>query len=103
MPLDYSLHYGMYYGMAIMTYRTTFALDKETWRRLKRLSNQWHVSQAEVVRRALSQAEQLNTAEKPNPVEMLKALHAEGKGMVREAGEKYLTELREDRKHWRGE
>jgi len=89
--------------MASMTYRTTFALDKESRRRLKRLSADWHVSQAEVVRRALTQAENLNSADKPDPVEMLKSLHSSGKGLAREAGAKYLAEIREDRKHWRGE
>ena len=44
-------------GMATMIHRTTFALDSDTVRRLKKLASRWQVSQAEVVRRALSQAE----------------------------------------------
>lgn len=43
--------------MAIMTHRTTFALDVTTAQRLKRLARRWNVSQAEVVRRAVDQAE----------------------------------------------
>jgi predicted transcriptional regulator len=45
------------YGMPTMTHRTTFALDEATAQRLKRLSSRWNVSQAEVVRRSVEQAE----------------------------------------------
>jgi predicted transcriptional regulator len=89
--------------MATMTYRTTFALDKDTRRRLKRLSDQWQVSQAEVVRRALSQAENQHQPEKPNPIEALHSLHASGRGIARKTAAKYLTEVRANRDHWRGE
>ncbi len=44
-------------GMPTMTHRTTFALDEVTARRLKRLAAHWDVSQAEVVRRSVEQAE----------------------------------------------
>ena len=44
-------------GMSTMTHRTTFALDKGTAQRLKRLAARWGVSQAEVVRRSVEQAE----------------------------------------------
>lgn len=37
-------------GMATVTYRTTFALDEGTTRRIKSLARLWKVSQAEVVR-----------------------------------------------------
>lgn len=43
--------------MPTMTHRTTFALDEVTAQRLKRLARRWNVSQAEVVRRAVDQAE----------------------------------------------
>jgi len=42
-----------------MTHRTTFALDEATAQRLKRLAIRWNVSQAEVVRRSVEQAENL--------------------------------------------
>ena len=44
-------------GMPAMIHRTTFALDATTARRLKRLATRWRVSQAEVVRRSVEQAE----------------------------------------------
>jgi hypothetical protein len=43
--------------MAIMTHRTTFALDDGAISRLKKLSTLWQASQAEVVRRSLEIAE----------------------------------------------
>ncbi len=48
--------------MATMTHRTTFSLDEPTARRLKRMAARWQVSQAEVVRRSLEQAEQAEIA-----------------------------------------
>jgi hypothetical protein len=89
--------------MAIMTHRTTFALDEPTATRLKRLSSKWKVSQAEVVRRSLEQAERADVATAVDPVELLGQLHAEGGGLAAEAAVKYLAEVREDRKQWRGE
>lgn len=44
-------------GMPTMSHRTTFALDEITAQRLKRLAAHWSVSQAEVVRRSVEQAE----------------------------------------------
>ena len=43
--------------MPLMTHRTTFALDEDTAQRLKHLAARWNVSQAEVVRRSVEQAE----------------------------------------------
>ena len=86
-----------------MTHRTTFALDKATARRLKKLAVQWKVSQAEVVRRAVEQAESAATAAKPDPVAMLRRLHEKGGGLDPQKAEAYLAEVYEDRKHWRGE
>jgi hypothetical protein len=45
-------------GMQTMIHKTTFALDEATALRLKRLAARWKVSQAEVVRRSVEQAEQ---------------------------------------------
>lgn len=54
--------------MPTMTHRTTFALDEETAQRLKRLAARWNVSQAEVVRRSVQQAEQ-NATSPPDEIE----------------------------------
>lgn len=85
-----------------MTHRTTFALDNATADRLKRLAASWNVSQAEVVRRAVAQAESADTQDKPDPVAMLRAYHAKG-GLGRTKAEAYAAEVDENRKHWRGE
>lgn len=89
--------------MSQMTHRTTFALDKATATRLKRLAALWRVSQAEVVRRALAQAEATSNATAPDPVASLRALHAQGQGLDAERAKAYLNEVREDRELWREE
>ena len=63
---------GISNGMQTMTHRTTFALDGTTASRLRRLSALWQVSQAEVVRRSLEQAEKQAEIHKPDPVAMLR-------------------------------
>ena len=86
-----------------MNCRTAFSFDRNTIRRLKNLAARWQVSQAEVVRRAVAQAENQPAMEKSDPVAMLKALHATGQGLSRETADAYLSQVYADRKHWRGE
>ena len=86
-----------------MTHRRTFSLDEMTAARLKRLASLWKVSQAEVVRRPVAEAETAAATPKPDPAAMLRAFHARGGGMDREKAEAYLAEVYEDRKHWRGQ
>ncbi|MEO6969788.1 MAG: hypothetical protein ABI217_02710 [Chthoniobacterales bacterium] len=86
-----------------MTHRTTFALDRATVLRLKRLAARWQISQAEVVRRSLEKAEQQVELQQPNPIEMLRALFASGKGLDPAAAGAYVAEVYQDRKCWRGE
>ena len=90
-------------GMPAMTHRTTFALDQTTAKRLKRLAARWQVSQAEVVRRSVEQAEKAAAPERPDPAAMLRELFAKGGGLDPEKGSAYIAEVYEDRKHWRGE
>lgn len=88
-------------GMATMTCRTTFAFDQETIHRLKKMATRWSVSQAEVIRRCLSQAEERFSSDSLDPVAMLTALHTSGKGLSKKAGNAYLREVYEERKAWR--
>jgi predicted transcriptional regulator len=90
-------------GMQTMTHRTTFALDETTAHRLKRLAARWQVSQAEVVRRSVEQAEKLAESQKSDPVALLQRLHEEGGGLDPKKADAYLAEVYEDRKHWRSE
>ena len=91
----------MLYGMAVMTHRTTFALDNQSIQRLKHLSSRWQVSQAEVIRRSLEQAEQNARQTKKNPVSLLEQLHADEAGLLAEDAARYMSEVRADRKQWR--
>ncbi len=87
--------------MPTMTHRTTFALDEATAGRLKRLASLWQVSQAEVVRRAVAQAENQSVGNTPDPIRMLQELHAAGEGLEPRTARAFLAEVREDRKRYR--
>jgi len=87
--------------MKTMTHRTTFALDRATATRLRRLASRWQVSQAEVVRRAVAQAEATADASGADPIALLKQLHDSNQGLDPVAAVAYLAEVREDRAHWR--
>jgi predicted transcriptional regulator len=88
-------------GMSTMIHRTTFALDRETVHRLKRLASVWQVSQAEVVRRAVADAAETAQTTRPDPVMMLQKLHESGGGLAAETAERYLADVRQDRHAWR--
>ncbi len=86
--------------MATMIHRTSFALDEGTAQRIKRLATRWNVSQAEVVRRSVEQAEAATEASQPDPLALLKAYHAKG-GLDQVRANQWITEIDEDRKRWR--
>jgi predicted transcriptional regulator len=85
--------------MATMTRRTSFALDEGTIRRLKRLAQQWRVSQAEVLRRAIRDAAE-KAEDRGDPVARLRAFHARG-GLAAATARVYLREVDRDRSQWR--
>ena len=87
--------------MATMTHRTTFALDEATMARIKNLAALWKVSQAEVVRRAVSLAQSPAQASSPK-TEFENFLRA-GNGLEAHVAGPYLKEVRKARKLWRGE
>jgi len=97
--LTFSVDMVHTYGMAVMTQRTTFALDEATIRRLKRLSKLWRISQAEVVRRAVERAERESDEKNPDPLVRLKAYHAAG-GLDAGKAAEYLGEVAESRADW---
>ena len=88
--------------MANMTYRTTFALDNRTIDRLKHLAGTWHISQAEVVRRAIALADEKATTE-TDTTALLRSIHKSGKLLAREQAEEYLADIHENRRSWRGD
>ncbi len=87
-------------GMATMIHRTTFALDSDTMRRLKKLALRWQVSQAEVVRRALTQVESLPDTQRLDVLARLKSYHA-ASTLDASGADAYLAQARADRKRWR--
>ena len=88
--------------LAVMTHRTTFALDGATIRRLKRLDSRWKVSQTEVIRRAVAQAETQPDPLPADPVSMLRRLHESSEAIDPKSADSYLAEVYADRKLWRG-
>jgi hypothetical protein len=87
------------YGMAKMNRRTTFALDEKTMLSLKKLAQFWHVSQAEVVRKAVEKAERDMEQLKQEKLKQLYRYH-EKRGMKSETAEAYLNEVAENRSEW---
>ncbi len=57
--------------MASMSIRSTYALDEQSVRNIKRLSRAWGVSQAEVIRRAVRLAADHETAAVLTPEEVV--------------------------------
>lgn len=91
---------GIFDGMKTMTHRTTFALDQEAAQRLRRLSEAWQVSQAEVVRRALAIAESAEP-KTLNAGTILRKLHESGNGLEHDLAVRYLSDVQQGRREWR--
>ncbi len=91
------------YGMVVMEHRTTFALDEVTIQKMRHLAKNWKVSQAEVVRRAIEQADRQAEREKTQIIDRLAAYHQQGSLSAPQA-QAYLEEVAENRAEWgRGE
>jgi predicted transcriptional regulator len=86
-------------GMAVMTHRCTFSLDKGTTQRIRKLAEQWNVSQAEVIRRAVARAEA--AAALADASAQLTQLFESGGGLAAAEAHAYLREADADRKAWR--
>ena len=87
--------------MATMTHRTTFTLDEATMARIKNLAALRKVSQAEVVRRAVSIAQ--SPAPATSPRISFEDFLQSGNGLDPKIAGQYLEEAREDRQMWRGQ
>ncbi|MDN5850782.1 MAG: hypothetical protein L0H63_14285 [Nitrococcus sp.] len=57
--------------MAVMTVRSTYALDEQTAQRIRDLAQTWGVSQAEVIRRSVRQASEQQAGSMPSPAEVV--------------------------------
>jgi hypothetical protein len=82
-----------------MEHRTSFALDETTIQRLRSLAGIWHVSQAEVVRRAVEKAETEAKAEIEATLGRLYSYHTRG-GLSDVKAAAYLDEVAENRADW---
>jgi hypothetical protein len=82
-----------------MEHRTTFALDEVTIQKMRHLAKSWKVSQAEVVRRAIEQADRQAVREKTQIIDRLAAYHQQGSLSASQA-KTYLEEVAENRAEW---
>lgn len=87
------------YGMNKMNTRATFALDDATIQRLKKLALLWHVSQAEVVRKAIKMAEYTTEQQKQEKLQYLYRYHKKN-GLSAEIADAYLQAVKKDRSEW---
>ena len=101
-PLELTVISVHNYCMKSTKHRTSFALDEETIYRLKALARSWDVSQAEVVRRAVSLAYRHSESEAADVRERVAEYRAAGRIAAGDADD-YLRQLRDERDHWRGE
>jgi hypothetical protein len=83
-----------------MTHRTSFALDEDTTRKMKKLAHRWRVSQAEVLRRVIGEAA-AKADKEADPVQRLREFHARG-GLEKNSVDAYLDEINRGRAEWRG-
>ncbi len=86
-------------GMALMNKRTTFALDEETVKRLQKMARLLHISQAEVVRKAVEEAEITFNQQKQKKLLILEQ-YLRTKGLKPETADAYLKEVAENRLEW---
>ena len=85
--------------MVTTKHRTSFALDEETIRRIQQLAAQWHVSQAEVVRRAVRMTVEGERSDADQLRERLNRYQESGR-MTAETADQYLVEVSADRAGW---
>ncbi|MBT3271507.1 MAG: ribbon-helix-helix protein, CopG family [Spirochaetales bacterium] len=82
-----------------MKNRTTFSLDDISIKRLRYLAKVLHISQAEVVRRALEKAEQEFKQTAIDPIQQLEEWHKKP-GFEKTTAAEYLIEVAEGRADW---
>jgi hypothetical protein len=84
---------------AIMSDRSTYALDPETAHLIRRLAATWEVSQAEVIRRSVRRAAASEAAvDDPSPAGVLAHYRSHPAPRSREETEKLIATLREARR-----
>ncbi|MBN8726449.1 MAG: hypothetical protein J0H15_01930 [Xanthomonadales bacterium] len=79
-----------------MSHRSTYALDAETAQTIKRLAREWQVSQAEVIRRSVRNAESQSIAV-PTPAEVIERYRSRPLPRSREDTQRIVDELRSQR------
>lgn len=92
--------------MPRMSIRSTYALDEQTARRIKRLARAWGVSQAEVIRRSVERAAAQQAAAALSPADVVAHYAEQPLPRTKAATQRLMASLRalrhEDDKHRAG-
>lgn len=83
--------------MAIMSVRSSYALDPETAQIIKRLAGDWGVSQAEVIRRAVRQSSALSKTIALSPAEVIDHYRSQALSRSPEQTRTLIRKLRAER------
>jgi hypothetical protein len=83
--------------MAILTVRTTYALDVPTVRALDRIARRWKVSKSEALRRVIRSADQKAAADHSEGLEALNQLQ-KSLGLTAAEARAWATRVRRERR-----
>jgi Arc/MetJ-type ribon-helix-helix transcriptional regulator len=87
--------------MAVTTSKVTYSLPPKTVDRVQELATSWGIPKSEVIRRAVENLNNGTAPRKETPLEILERIEREGTGISKAAADKFLQEVRRERRAWR--
>lgn len=87
--------------MAVTTSKVTYSLKPETVDRVQELATAWGVPKSEVIRRAVEGLDEGKALpKKESPLEIFERIQREGTGIPRAVADKFIREVRRERRAW---
>jgi len=87
--------------MAVTTSKVTYSLKPQTVDRVQELATAWGIPKSEVIRRAVESLDAKAIPRKETPLEIFERIQREGTGISPAAAEKFMREVRRERRAWR--
>jgi len=87
--------------MAVTTSKVTYSLKPQTVDRVQELATAWGIPKSEVIRRAVESLDAKSIPRKETPLEIMERIQREGTGISPAAAEKFMREVRRERRAWR--
>lgn len=87
--------------MAVTTNKVTYSLKPQTVDRVQELATAWGIPKSEVIRRAVESLDAKSIPRKETPLEILERIQREGTGISAAAADKFMREVRRERRAWR--